>query len=354
MAIAKNPRAWRCGGISVAGRVGRSLKFEFRSLLIPLAAGVAGAAALALNVHAYGQTYPDRPIRLLVAFSAGGGSDTGARIVAMKMSEILGQQVVVDNRPGAGGNIATELVVRAQPDGYTLLWGFSGPIVVNPLLYKNLSFDTEKDLEPIALTASSQYILVVHPSSGVRSVKQLIAFAKDRPGQLSYASAGVGTPHHLAAELFKGRAGLDITHVMYKGGAPAAVAVMAGEVTLHFGSFSTSLPQARAGRLTALALTGRIRSPEAPDVPTMQEQGFPGFDVRSWMAMFAPARTPKPIVARLNAQLLKILAIPDVQERLRKTGVDPSSSTPQELAAYIKAEKAVWAKVIKDAGIKFE
>lgn len=330
------------------------MRFELRRSLIRLAAVVPGSAALALTAHAFAQNYPDRPIRLLVAFSAGGGSDTSARIVAVKMSEILGQQVVVDNRPGAGGNIATELVVRAQPDGYTLLWGFSAPIVVNPSLYKNLPFDTEKDLEPIALVASSQYILVVHPSVSVSSVKELIAFAKSRPGQLSYASAGVGTPHHLAAELFKSRAGLDITHVVYKGGAPAVVAVISGEVKLHFGSFSTSLPHVKTGRLTALALTGPTRSPEAPEVPTMQEQGFAGFDVRSWFGFFAPARTPKPIVARLNKELLRILAIPDVQERLRKTGVDPSGSTPQELAAYIKVEKAVWAKVIKDAGIKSE
>lgn len=322
--------------------------------MILLAAVISGSLALALTTRAFAQDYPNRPIRLLVAFSAGGGSDTSARIVAMKMSELLGQQVVVDNRPGAGGNIATELVVRAQPDGYTLLWGFSAPIVVNPSLYKNLPFDTEKDLEPIALVASSQYILVVHPSVGVSSVKDLIAFARSRPGQLSYASAGVGTPHHLAAELFKSRAGLEITHVVYKGGAPAAVAVMSGEVKLHFGSFSTSLPHVKTGRLTALALTGPTRSPEAPEVPTMQEQGFTGFDVRSWFGFFAPARTPKPVVTRLNKELLRILAIPDVQERLRKTGVDPSGSTPQELAAYVKVEKAVWAKVIKDAGIKSE
>ncbi len=298
--------------------------------------------------------YPSRPIRLIVAFSAGGGSDTSARIVAAKVGEFLRQQVIVDNRPGAAGNIATELAVRALPDGYTLLWGFSAPLVVNPSLYRNLPFDTEKDLEPIALIAASQYMLVVHPSIPVTTVKELVAYAKARPGQLTYASAGVGTPHHLAAELFKSKAGLDITNVTYKGGAPAAVAVLSGEVQIHFGSFSTSLPLVKARRLTALALTGPTRSAEAPELPTMQEAGFPGFDVRSWFAVLAPARTPQSIITRLNSELMKVIAIPEVQERLRKTGVDTIGSTPQELAAHMKAERAVWAKLITEAAIKPE
>lgn len=319
-----------------------------------LTAILSGSVVLALSAQALGQSYPNRPIRLLVAFSPGGGSDTGARIIATRMSEALGQQVVVDNRPGAGGNIATEIAVNAPPDGHTLLWGFSTPIVINPSLNRKLPFDTEKDLAPIALIGSSHYILVVNPKLGVTTVKQLIAYTKSRPGKMSYASAGVGTPHHLAAELFKNRTGLDITHVVYKGGALAVLAVMSGDVQLHFGSFSTSLPLVKQGRLTALALSAPKRSPDAPEVPTMQEQGFPGFDVRSWMGLFAPAGTPKTVISRLNKELLKILEIPDVHERLKRTGIDPSGSTPQELAAYIKSEKAVWSKVIRDAGIKFE
>ena len=181
-----------------------------------------------------------------------------------------------------------------------------------------------------------------------------MAYAKGRPGQLTYASAGVGTPHHLAAELFKSKAGLDITNVTYKGGAPAAIAVLSGEVQIHFGSFSTSLPHVKARRLTALALTGPTRSAEAPDVPTMREEGFPGFDVRSWFAVLAPAHTPQSIVGRLNGELMKVIAIPDVQDRLRKTGVDPLGSTPQELAAHMKTERAVWAKLINEAAIKPE
>ena len=321
---------------------------------LEIAAVMLGSGVFAVANCAHAETFPNRPIRLLVAFSAGGGSDTSARIVALKLGEFLGQQVVVDNRPGAGGNIATEIAVRAQPDGYTLLWGFSAPLVVNPSLYKNLQFDIEKDLEPISLVAASQYLLVVHPSVPATSVKELIAYAKSRHGQLSYASAGVGTPHHLAAELFKSRTGLDITHIIYKGGAPASVAVMSGEVQIHFGSFSASWPYVKAKRLIALAVTGPTRSPEAPGLSTMQELGFADFDVRSWFALLAPARTPKAIVARLNQELGKILAVPDVQERLKRTGVDPIGSTPQELAAHIKVEKAVWAKVIREAGIRPE
>ena len=300
------------------------------------------------------ENYPNRPIRLIVAFSAGGGSDTSARIVAAKLGEQLSQQVVVDNRPGAGGNIATELAVRAQPDGYTLLWGFSAPLVVNPSLYKNLPFDTEKDLEPIALIAASQYMLVIHPSIPATSMKDLLAYIRARPAQISYASAGIGTPHHLATELFKSRTGLDIAHVIYKGGAPAAVAVMSGEVQMHFGSFSSSLPFVKARRLNALAVTGPARSPEAPEVATMQELGFAGFDVRSWFAVLAPAHTSRAIIMQLNRELLKVITIAYVQARLRKTGVDATGSTPQELALHIKTEKATWAKVISDAAIKPE
>ncbi len=298
--------------------------------------------------------YPTRPIRLLVAFSAGGGSDTAGRIVAGKLSEYLGQQVVVDNRPGAGGNLATELGVRAAPDGYTLLWGFSAPLVVNPFLYKDLPYDTSKDLAPIALMAASQYMLVVPPSMPVASVKDLIAYAKARPGQLSYGSAGIGTPHHLAAELFKSKTGLDIVHVVYKGGALAVLAVMSGEVQMHFGSFSTSLPYVKTHRLTGLALSGPTRSNEIPEMPTMQESGFPGFDVRSWMGVMAPAKTPKPIITLLNTNLLKAINVPEVRENLHKTGNDAIGSTPQELANHITTEKAVWSKLIKQIGIKPE
>ena len=326
---------------------------EMPSRFVTAAAAMA-SAAFALTYCALAQSYPSKPIRLIVSFAPGGGSDTSARIVAPKLTELVAQPVVVDNRPGASGNIATEIVARAQPDGYTLLWGFSTPLAVNPSLYKNLPFDVEKDLTPISLIATSQYILVVNPSVAANSVKELIAYIKSKPGQLTYASAGIGTPHHLAAELFKSRAGLEIVNVTYKGGGPAAVAVMSGEVNIHFGSFSSTLPFVRANRLRALALTGPMRSTEAPELPTMQEEGFPGFDVRSWFAILAPGATPKAIVTRLNRELLKVLALPDIKSLLKKTGVDPTGSTPQELAAHIKAERTLWARVIKDAGIKPE
>ena len=297
----------------------------------------------------------NRPIRLIVAFAPGGGSDTSARIIAQHLAELVRQPVVVDNRPGAAGNIATEIATRAQPDGHTLLWGFSTPIAINPSLYKNLPFDTTRDLQPITLIATSQYMLVVNPSVPANSVKELIAVAKSKPGQFSYASAGVGTPHHLAAEMLKKEAGLDIVQVTYKGGGPAAQAVVSGEVQIHFGSFASSLPFVKAHRLKALALTGPQRSREAPDLPTMQELGFSGYDVRSWFGVLAPAGTPNAIIAVFSRYLLEILAMPDVQQRLNRIELDVAEkNTPAEFAAYIKAEKVRWANVIRAAGIKLD
>ncbi len=319
-----------------------------------LAAAALGLAISAITSTTLAQSYPSRPIRLIVAYPPGGGSDTLARIVSPKLAELVGQQIVIDNRPGAAGNIATEIAARAQPDGHTLLWGFSTPLVVNPSLYKNLPFDTDRDFAPVLLLGSAQFLLVVHRSVQANSVQELIALLKSKPGQLPYGSAGTGSPNHLAAELFKGRAGVDMIHVPYKGGGPAALAVLSNEVKILFGSFASSLPHVKTGSLRALAVTGLKRSPEAPDVPTMQELGFPGFDVRAWYGVLAPTGTPKAIVTRLNRELLKILAMPEVQEALKREGLEPSGTTPEEFAAYIKAEKALWAKVIKDAGIKPE
>lgn len=330
------------------------MKSRLRPLQTLPAVAMLALATFAVANGVLAQDYPKRPIRLLVAYPPGGGSDTLARIMAPKLTELVGQPVIVDNRPGAAGNIATEIAARAQPDGYTLLWGFSTPLVVNPSLYKTLPFDTEKDFAPISLLAAAQYILVVHASVPANSVKELIALAKSKPGELNYASAGMGSPLHLAAELFKNKAGLDIVHVPYKGGGPASVAIVSGEVKILFGSFASSLPHVQARKLRALAVTGPTRSPEAPEVPTMHELGFAGFDVRSWYGVLAPDGTPKAIVTRLNREFLKILAMPDVQEALTRHGLEPTGSTPQEFAAHIKAEKAVWAKVIKDAGIRAE
>jgi tripartite-type tricarboxylate transporter receptor subunit TctC len=296
-----------------------------------------------------------RPLRLIVAFAPGGGSDTLARYLAPHLTEIVGQPIVVDNRTGAAGNIATEIVTKAQPDGHTLLWGFSSPLVINPSLYPKLPFQIERDLAPISLLATEQFILVTSQAVPASNVKELIGVARAKPGYLSYASAGVGTPHHLAAELFKSRAGgLDIAHVPYKGGGPATIAIIGGEAHMIFVSFAASLPHVKAKRLRALAVTGPRRSMEVPLIPTMQEEGFPGFDVRAWFGVLAPARTPPAVIGRLNGDLRKVVAIPEVRENLRRHGLDVTGSTPQEFADHLKREKALWARVISEAGIKAE
>jgi tripartite-type tricarboxylate transporter receptor subunit TctC len=297
--------------------------------------------------------YPTRPIRLLVPFAPGGGADTLSRIVTPKLSGAMGQQWVVDNRGGAGGNLAAEIVVRAAPDGHTVFMGFNTVLTVNPSLYK-LPFSMQKDLEPITLLATAQYILVLHPSVQANSVKELVALLKEKPRSLNYSSAGVGSPLHLAAELFKKRAGVDMVHIAYKGGGPAAAAVLAGETQLIFGSVPSSMPHVKAGRLKALATTGSKRSKVAPDLPTMAELGFPGFDVSSWYALLVPAGTPASIVRRLHAEAVKAVAAPDVQQAASRQGLEIETSSPQGLAQRITTETAVWAALIKDAGIRAE
>ena len=320
-----------------------------------LVLGVCGTMIVAALAHAAEPVTFKRPLRLIVAFAPGGGSDTLARYLAPHLTDIIGQPVVVDNRTGAAGNIATEIVTKAQPDGHTLLWGFSSPLVINPSLYPRLPFQIERDLAPISLLATEQFILVTNPGVPASNVKELIAVAKAKPGYLSYASAGVGTPHHLAAELFKSRAGgLDIAHVPYKGGGPATIAIIGGEAHMIFVSFAASLGHVKAKRLKALAVTGPHRSAEVPNMPTMQEEGFAGFDVRAWFGVLAPAGTPPAVVAKLNGDLRKVLSITDVRENLRKHGLDVTGSTPQEFAEHLKREKAVWAQVIREAGIKPE
>jgi tripartite-type tricarboxylate transporter receptor subunit TctC len=299
------------------------------------------------------ESYPTRPIRLLVPFAPGGGADTLARILTPKLHESLGQAWVVDNRGGAGGNVAAEIVAKASADGYTFLLGFNTVLTVNPTLYK-LSFSMEKDLKPVALLASAQYIMVLHQSVPANSLKEFIALAKQKPGAFNFSSGGTGTPLHLAAELFSKRAGIKMTHVPYKGGGPAAAALLGGEVQLLFGSIASSLPHVKSGRLKAFATTGARRSKVAPDLPTMIEQGFPGFDVGSWYAFLVPAATPANIVNRVRDETLKVLAMPDVQQSLSRQGLEVETSTLPELAARIRNETATWAQVIKEAGIKGE
>jgi tripartite-type tricarboxylate transporter receptor subunit TctC len=309
------------------------------------------AAAVSLSTLAAEPAYPTRPVRLLIPFAPGGGADALARIITPKFHELLGHAWVVDNRGGAAGNLAAETVARATPDGYTVFQGFNTVLTVNPTLYK-LPFSMEKDLQPVTMLANAQYILVLHPSVQANTLKEFVALAKQKPGAFNYSSAGVGSPLHLAAELFKKQAGINMVHLSYKGGSPAAAAVLAGEAHLIFGSVAASLPQIKAGRLRALATTGARRSKVAPELPTMAESGFPNFNVTSWYALLAPAGTPPGIVRVIHDTAAKVLELPDVQQAMGRQGLEPETSTPQELGARIRKETALWATVIKDAGIK--
>ena len=317
---------------------------------------LAGAPALFVPATAWGAAsttigYPSRPVRLLVPFAPGGGADTLARIVTPKLSDAMGQTWIVDNRSGAAGNLAAELVANANPDGHTVFMGFSTVLTVNPSLYK-LGFDVRKDFKPVTLLATAQYILVVHPSVQASTLKDLVALAKARPGSLNYASAGVGSPLHLAAELLKKGAGIDMVHVAYKGGGPAAAAVLAGEAQVLFGSVASSIPNVKSGRLRALATTGARRSKVAPELPTIAESGYPDFEVGSWYALLVPAATPNAIAERIRTEAVKALAHPDVQQAMARQGLEPETGTAAELAARIERETALWAAVIKEAGIK--
>lgn len=314
------------------------------------------AAALLLTASAITfaqQTYPSRPVRLVVPFAPGGGNDFLARVVGQKLAERLGQPFVIDNRAGAGGNIATDLVAKAPPDGYTLLLGFIGPFAISPHLEK-ITFNPVRDFTAASLLASSYHVLVVHPSLPVRSVRELIALAKARPGQINYASSGSGGNLHLVGELFKSSTGIDLTHIPYKGTGPAAVAVVSGESQLLFSSITAALPHVRSRRLTALAVTSPNRSPLAPEVPTLVESGVRGVDVGSWYALVAPAATPREVITRLNAEVVKLTATPDYRQQLEKQGFEPVTSSPDQFAAFVQAELDKWGRIIKAAGIKSE
>lgn len=309
------------------------------------------ALSSALPASAASQIYPTRPVRLLVPFAAGGGSDTLARILSARMSEQMGQTWVVDNRGGAGGNLAAETVARAEPDGHTVFIALSTVITVNPTLYK-LPFNVEKDLWPVVMLAGAQYILAVHPSVPAKSLADLVAYARQKPGALNYATGGTGTPLHLAAELLKKRAGIQITHVAYKGGGPAAASVLAGETQMIFGSFAASLPHIKSGKLRALAATGARRAKAAPDLPTVAESGYPGFEVTTWYGLLVPARTSARIVDAIHDEALKALEHADVQKAMAAQGLDIETGNGAQMAARMKSETAMWAGVIKDAGIK--
>lgn len=295
--------------------------------------------------------FPERPIRLVLGFPPGGGSDAVARIVSPKLYEDLGQQLVVDNRPGAGGNIATEIVTQAVPDGYTVLLGFSTTLTANPFLYK-LKYDVARDLQPAINLVEGQYVLVVHPSVPTKSLKEFIDLAKAKPGTLNYASSGIGSASHLVTELFKARTGVNIVHVAYKGGGPATTAQLGGEVEVQFASLPSSIPYVKAGKLRALAVSGPKRAATAPDIRTIAESGFPGFEMTSWYGLLVPAKTPSRIVNILYEAARKALQLADVREQYLRLGLEIAVKDPKQFAAQIKEETKIWAEVIKTTGIE--
>ena len=301
------------------------------------------------------QTWPTRPIRWISPFAPGGGADITSRAVAAKLSTALGQQVVVDNRGGAGGMIGVDLAAKSPADGYTVVLGTIGPIAINPSLYqKKMNYDPARDLLPVSQAANALNVLVVHPSLPTANVKEFVALAKSRPGQLNYGSSGAGATDHLAGELFNALTGARMVHVPYKGGAPAMLDLVSGNVQVVFSTVSTAIASIQANRIRPLAMTGNQRFELMPDLPTMAQAGLKGFEVNNWYGLFAPAGTPKDVVARLNAEMVKALAAPDVRKRLLEAGIVATSSSPEAFAAYVSAETAKWAKVIRDAKITVE
>lgn len=316
------------------------------------------AAALVLIVlggslnRAHGaEDYPSRVVRLIIPHAPGGPTDITARIMAQRLSESLGQQFIVDNRPGAAGIIGTELAAKASPDGYTLV-SISIPHTVNPALYKNIPYDTLNDFSPVAQFTSYPNILVVHPSVPAKSVKELIALAKAAPGQLNYGSGGIGTSPHLSAELFRFLAGVNIVHVPYKGGAASIIGVRTGEITILFSPTPSVMPHIKAGKIRALAVTSAKRWPLTPEFPTVAESGLPGYEVSSFVGMLAPARTPTSIVGKVNSAVVRVLQLPQTKEQIAAVGAVPIATTPEQFGAFLKAEVVKWNEVIRESGMK--
>ena len=305
-------------------------------------------ATVTQALHA--QSYPVKPIRFVVPFPAGGATDVVARAIGQKLNESMGQLIIVDNRPGAGGNIGAELVATALGDGYTLLVCSPAEVAINVSLYKKMPYDPVKDFAPVTLATSAPLVLVVPPTLPVRSVKDLIALARSRPGQLTYASSGSGGPQHLAGELFKMMAQIDMVHVPYKGGAPAITDLLGGHVQLFFAGLPPALPHIRANKLRALAVTSEKRTQILPSAPTISESGLKGFAVDNWQGVLAPVNTPKEIVAKLNSEIAKVLQIPDLKQRLLDAGAEPVGSSQQQFAAYIKSEIDKYAQIIRKSG----
>jgi len=300
---------------------------------------------------AQSESYPSRPIRFIAANAPGGGLDITARAISPKLSAALGQQVIVDNRAGAAGSVAAEIVAKSAPDGYTIMVGSLGGLAVNPHLYKGLGYHPLRDHAAITWAASGSNVLVVHPSVPAKSVQELIALAKAQPGKLSYGSSGAGNAGHLAGELFNGMAGVKMVHIPYKGGAPAMIDLLAGQIHLIFSSAPTAVPQVKNGKIRGLAVTTAKRSVVLPDLPTIAEAGLPGFEADNWYGVVTTMKTPRPIIDRLNAEIVRALHAPDVKQLLLTQGLEVRTSTPQEFGAYIKSEFEKWGQVIRTAGI---
>jgi len=325
--------------------------------VLQIVSGWLAVACLAATISpAFAQTpaYPAKPVRLIVPFPPGGSLDIAGRLIAQKLTEIWGQTVVVENKPGAGGNIGADYVAKSPPDGYTILLGALSTHAVNPSLYKSMPYDAAKDFAPITLIAITPNVLVVNASLPVNSAKEFIAYAKANPGKLNFGSGSNGSAGHLAGELFKVETGSDAVHVPFKGGAPATQALMAGDTQFMFDNLANAMSQVKAGRIKALAVTTAQRSNLVPDLPTMAEAGLPGFDISTWYGLFAPAGTPAPSVAKWNADVTKILNSSDVKAKLVADGADPSPNTPEQFSQFIARELAKYARIVKASGAKVD
>ena len=321
--------------------------------IYPCSLFIAVAALLATAIPAWAQQYPVRPVRLIVPFPPGGGTDTMARVIGPKLGEALGQQIVPENRGGAGANIGAEIAAKSAPDGYTLMLA-TITNAIGATLYTRLNYDLVRDFAPITRLATTPHILVVHPSVPVKSVKEFIAFARARPGELTYSSSGAGSAAHLAGELFNSLTGVKSVHVPYKGGGPSMIALVGGEVSLCFATMPSAINYVKSGRLRGIAVTTAQRSPSTPQLPTIAETGIAGYEAGSWYGLSAPAGTPKEIVARLNAETIKVVGLADVKDRLFAAGFEIVTSTPEQFAEFTRVEIQKWGKLVKAAGLKVE
>lgn len=326
-----------------------SKNFSRRGFTLALAATAAAGSLVALPASAQG-SFPSKPITIVVPFSAGGTTDILARVVGEALKDELGQPVVIDNRAGAGGNIGGALAAKAPADGYTLFMGTVGTHAINAALYKKMPFDHVADFAPLTRVAMVPNLLVAHPSRPYKNVKELIAHAKSNPGKVTFGSSGNGSSIHLSGELFKTMTKVDMIHVPYKGSAPAVTDLIGGQIDIMFDNMPSAIQHVRSGRLKPIAVTTAKRSPELPDVPTIAEAGVPGYEATSWFGMFAPAKTPAPIVAQLNAALVKVLGNPDVKKKLAEQGAEPYAEKPEQFAEFIKQETAKWGRVVKASG----